>query len=133
MGFKFKKVLKKLEKTAKKVAPAALTVVNPSLGASFAAAQVALKAAKQRAQTQGDTSQDLVTVNSSGFTGYTSPTGIADFQSPQPLTGDAERFGRWSAGGYGKSLGALTRSPLFMVAIAGAALLGLLLILRRRR
>lgn len=132
MGLKFKKTFRKLEKTVKKVAPAALTVVNPALGASFAAVQAGIRQAKARAATQGDTSEDLKTINASGFTGFTSPEGIADFRGPQPPTGDAERFQRWNAGGYGKNFSGLLKSPATLI-VALAALVGLLLIVRRRR
>jgi len=131
MGFKLKKVLKKVEKAVKKVAPAALTVVNPALGASWIAANRAMQAAKQRGD--GGTSADIATISGVGATGYTSPDGIASFGSPQPLTGDNQRFNQWQAGGYGKSAASLLKSPIAMLVIVGIVAVLAIAFLRRRR
>lgn len=131
MGFKFKKILKKVEKAVKKVAPAALTVVNPALGASWIAANRAMQAAKQRGD--GGTSADISTISAVGATGYTSPDGIASFGSPQPLTGDNQRFNQWQAGGFGKSAASLIKSPIGMLLAVGVLAVLALAFLRRRR
>lgn len=133
MGFKFKKVLKKIEKSVKKVAPGALTVVNPALGAAWSATNRAIQNAKAARKADGGSSGDLVTIAGVGATGYTSPTGIADFAGPQPLTGDNTRFNQWQAGGYGKSAASLIKSPIGMLLVVGVLAVLALAFLRRRR
>ena len=133
MGFKFKKVLKKVEKAVKRVAPAALTVVNPALGVAWNKVNGAIQNAKAARRADGGSSGDLVTISGVGATGYTSPEGIADFAGPQPLTGDATRFNQWQAGGYGKSAAALIKSPVGMLLTVGVLAVLALAFLRRRR
>lgn len=133
MGFSLKRTLKKVEKAVKKVAPAALTVVNPALGVAWNKVNSAIQNAKAARKVDGGSSADLVTISGVGATGYTSPDGIAAFAGPQPLTGDNTRFNQWQAGGYGKSAASLIKSPIGMLLAVGVLAVLALAFLRRRR
>ncbi len=131
MGLSLKKVLKKVEKTVKKVAPAALTVVNPALGVAFSKAQQAYKSVTTKLK-EGGTSGEVQLISNVGATGMTTPVGITSMTGPAPDAATGEQFDKWARGGYGKSAASLLKSPVSMIVLAGVALVLLLVIVRRK-
>lgn len=131
MGLSLKKVLKKVEKTVKKVAPAALTVVNPALGVAYSKAAQAYKSVTSKMKEAG-TSGEIQLISNVGATGMTTPVGITTMTGPAPEVATGERFDAWARGGYGKSVGQTLRSPVTMVVLAGVALVLLLVLIRRK-
>lgn len=138
MGFSLKKTLKKLEKTAKKVAPVAATFIGgPAAGALTSALQKGYAAAKAKAGGGGETSGDIVTIagagdiGSSGFVG----NGLA-FQSmggPNPPGTDAQNARRVAAGDRGSGFQSMLggKNTLLLIGAAGLALTLVFLIRRK--